>query len=96
VVLASKGYPGTPEIGARIEGLDLAERHEVVTIFHSATERGQQGEWFTAGGRVLGVSATGSGLALALTSCYKAIADINWKGMHYRRDIGRDPERGPA
>ena len=51
LVLASRGYPGPPETGAQIEGLDLA-----------------------------------------LTRCYEAIADIDWDGMHYRRDIGRNPE----
>ena len=45
-----------------------------------------------AGGRVLGITATGSRLDLALTRCYEAIADIDWDGMHYRRDIGRNPE----
>ena len=92
VVLASRGYPGTPETGALIDGLDLAQNHEGVAVFHAATERGEHGEWLTAGGRVLGITATGSGLDLALTRCYKAIADIDWDGMHYRRDIGRNPE----
>ena len=89
VVLASRGYPGPPETGAQIEGLDLADRHERVAVFHAATERGEHGEWLTAGGRVLGITATARGLDLALTRCYEAIADIDWDGMHYRRDIGR-------
>ena len=92
VVLASRGYPGRPETGAQIKGLDLADRHERVAVFHAATERGEHGEWLTAGGRVLGITATGGGLDLALTRCYKTIADVNWDGMHYRRDIGRKPE----
>ena len=92
VVLASRGYPGPPETGAQIEGLDLADRHERVAVFHAATERGEDGKWLTAGGRVLGITATGSRLDLALTRCYEAIADIDWGGMHYRRDIGRNPE----
>ena len=89
VVLASRGYPGPSETGAQIEGLDLADRHERVAVFHAATERGEHGEWLTAGGRVLGITATARGLDLALTRCYEAIADIDWDGMHYRRDIGR-------
>ena len=92
VVLASRGYPGPPETGAQIEGLDLADQHERVAVFHAATERGEHGKWLTAGGRVLGITATGSRLDLALTRCYEAIADIDWDGMHYRRDIGRNPE----
>jgi len=93
VVLASRGYPGTPETGTKIAGLDLAKRHESVAVFHAATERGEQGEWLTSGGRVLGITATGNNLDLALTRCYGAIADINWDGMQYRRDIGCNAER---
>jgi phosphoribosylamine--glycine ligase len=92
VVLASRGYPGHPETGAQIKGLNLADRHERVAVFHAATERGEHGEWLTAGGRVLGITATGSRLDLALTRCDEAIAAVNWDGMHYRRDIGRNPE----
>ena len=91
VVLASRGYPGTPETGAQIKGLDLADQHERVGVFHAATARGAHGEWLTTGGRVLGVTATGSSLDLALSRCYGAIADIDWDGMHYRRDIGANP-----
>jgi len=93
VVLASRGYPGPPETGAQIKGLDLADRHEGVSVFHAATERGEHREWLTAGGRVLGITATGSSLDLALMRSYEAIADIDWDGMHYRSDIGRNPER---
>lgn len=97
VVLASKGYPGKPEVGARIDGLDRAQHHNRVALFHAATERDAQGGWLTAGGRVLGVSATGESLRGALNSCYEAISEINWPGLHYRRDIGRDANvSGPA
>ena len=88
VVLAARGYPGPPQTGARIEGLERAARREGVALFHSATTRAPGGEWLTAGGRVLGVTATGATLDLALTRCYEAVGDISWDGMHYRRDIG--------
>src|SRR5438874_5335789 len=78
VVLASRGYPGTPETGRKIAGLDLAKRHEGVSVFHAATERGEHREWLTAGGRVLGITATGSSLDLALMRPYEAISDIDW------------------
>src|SRR5207237_4209094 len=58
VVLAARGYPGTPETGARIDGLDRAASRENVELFHAATSRNADGEWLTAGGRVLGVTAT--------------------------------------
>ncbi|MBD0325628.1 MAG: phosphoribosylamine--glycine ligase, partial [Pyrinomonadaceae bacterium] len=75
--------------GARIEGLEQAARHEGVRIFHAGTSRSPSGEWLTAGGRVLGVTATGLTLDDALKRCYTAVGDIHWDGMHYRRDIGR-------
>lgn len=89
VVLAARGYPGKPEIGTEIEGLDRAAQRDRVAIFHAATSRGSNGEWRTAGGRVLGVTATGETLDLALSSSYAAVDDIHWDGIHYRRDIGR-------
>jgi phosphoribosylamine--glycine ligase len=93
VVLAARGYPAKPEIGSVIDGLALTERSGDVVVFHAATSRSPNGEWLTAGGRVLGVTAKGETLDLALSHCYGAIANIHWDGMHYRRDIGR-PE-GP-
>jgi phosphoribosylamine--glycine ligase len=89
VVLAARGYPAKPEIGAVIDGLGFSEPNEPVEVFHAATSRGPNGEWLTAGGRVLGVTARGETLDLALSRCYAAIARIHWDGMHYRRDIGR-------
>ncbi len=89
VVLAARGYPAKPEIGSVIDGLALAEQGGNRAVFHAATSRGQNGEWLTAGGRVLGVTAKGETLDLALSRCYEAIANIHWDGMHYRRDIGR-------
>lgn len=89
VVLAARGYPAKPETGLRVEGLDAAARHDKIAIFHAATSRGPNGEWLTVGGRVLGVTATGKTLDAALSQCYRAVANIHWDGMHYRRDIGR-------
>ena len=88
VVLASRGYPAKAETGAMIEGLDRAARDEQVSIFHAATSK-DNGNWLTAGGRVLGVTATGENLNSALDRCYRAVAEIHWDGMQYRRDIGR-------
>jgi len=96
VVLAAPGYPAKPETGALIRGLASAEQHEGVAVFHAATARNESGEWLTAGGRVLGVTATGENLNLALSRCYEVVDDISWDGMHYRRDIGRPGEPGVA
>ena len=92
IVLTSRGYPARPETGARIEGLDLAAQHEGVRIFHAGTSRSDTGDWLTAGGRVLGVTATAGTLELALDRCYDAVSDIHWDGMYYRRDIGKFTE----
>ena len=43
----------------------------------------------SAGGRVLGVTATGPSLDEALASAYHAVGLISWDGMQYRRDIGK-------
>ena len=89
VVLASRGYPSRPETGARIEGLEAAAQHEGVRIFHAGTSRAASGDWLTAGGRVLGVTAADQTLDKALQRCYAAARDIHWDGMQYRRDIGK-------
>lgn len=92
VVLAARGYPANPEIGSEISGLPVSEQNGSLAVFHAATSRGPNGEWLTAGGRVLGVTAKGKTLDQALSHCYKAIGGIHWNGMHYRRDIGRAAE----
>jgi phosphoribosylamine--glycine ligase len=89
VVLAARGYPEKPETGARIRGLEEAARVPSVQIFHAGTTRAEDGSYLTAGGRVLGVTATGATLDLALARCYESASQINWDGVHYRRDIGR-------
>ncbi len=90
VVLAARGYPARPETGARISGLEQAALHEGVHIFHAGTARTPGGDWLTAGGRVLGVTATGPTLSEALSRCYTSAVEIHWDGMHYRRDIGKE------
>ncbi len=89
VVLAARGYPERPETGADISGLDEAATDPRVQVFHAGTRRDDGGAWRTAGGRVLGVTATGETLGDALARGYAAAARIAWDGMHYRRDIGK-------
>lgn len=88
VVLAARGYPGRPHTGTIIAGIEGAAAHEQVVVFHAATAT-SGGNFVTAGGRVLGVTATGPRLEVALERCYRAIGEIHWDGMQYRRDIGR-------
>jgi phosphoribosylamine--glycine ligase len=91
VVVAAEGYPGKPRTGDEIHGLEKAAANEDVTIFHSGTTftNKSDGTFATAGGRVLGVTATGNDLSSALDRAYKAVGEINWPGMQYRRDIGK-------
>lgn len=84
VVLASEGYPAKYKTGLPIDGLDTTQE---VEIFHAGTAI-NNGQFLTAGGRVLGVTAVGDGLEDALNRCYAAISQISWPGMRFRRDIG--------
>jgi len=88
VVLASPGYPGRPVTGEVIRGLDRAAAVSGVEIFHAGTARAGD-DLVSAGGRVLSVCALDADLRGALKRCYAAVAEIDWPGKAYRRDIGR-------
>ncbi|MCU1458820.1 MAG: phosphoribosylamine--glycine ligase [Actinomycetia bacterium] len=87
VVLASEGYPASPRSGDVITGVEAAEAHDGVLVFHAGTKRDDDGALRTAGGRVLNVTAVGSTVADARDRAYAACAEISWPGMQYRRDI---------
>jgi len=88
VVAASEGYPGTPRVGDRIEGLERAAAHEGVTVFCAGVAAGPEpGTLVTAGGRVLDVTALGPDLAEARRRAYAALAELSWPGMQARSDI---------
>jgi len=87
VVLASRGYPGSYETGRRIDGIAAAEETGA-TVFQAGTRAGAQGIE-TAGGRVLGVTASDASLAGAIGAAYRGVEQIHFDGMHYRTDIGR-------
>jgi phosphoribosylamine--glycine ligase len=87
VVLASGGYPDTYETGKVIHGLAAAEAIPGVNIFHSGTAK-RGSDLVTAGGRVLTVVASGGDYRSAIDRAYKAVDEISFEGMHYRKDIG--------
>ncbi len=87
VVAASQGYPGSFGTGKPISGLEEAGRVPNVEIYHAGTAV-EGGQFRTAGGRVLGVTATGANLSEALDSAYEAMGRISFEGMVYRKDIG--------
>ncbi len=86
VVMASGGYPGTYEAGKRIDGLDEAGAIEGVKVFHAGTSK-REGIYYTAGGRVLGVTARAPDLKTAVSRAYEACGKIQFAGAHYRSDI---------
>ena len=85
VVLASGGYPGKYENGLEITGLDRIDGN--ITVFHAGTKY-EDGIFKTAGGRVIGVTATGDNLDIAIKNAYNAVNKISFKDAQFRRDIG--------
>jgi phosphoribosylamine--glycine ligase len=86
VVMAAGGYPGEYTTGKTISGLDQVPKDAIV--FHAGTKK--QGEKIvTSGGRVLGVTALGAGIADAIKNAYQAVGKISFEGCQYRRDIGK-------
>ena len=90
VVIASGGYPVKYQSGYPISGLDEKGQAEGVTVYHAGTEL-KDGTFYTHGGRVLGVTATGATLDEALRKSYAAVETITFKDAHYRHDIGKIP-----
>jgi len=88
VVLASGGYPGAYEKGKPISGLPELDTLPNVKAFHAGTETTPDGKIVTAGGRVLGITATGKTLATCRDRAYEAIEKIHFDGMTFRKDIG--------
>jgi phosphoribosylamine--glycine ligase len=88
VVMAAKGYPDEPQRGSEIRGLGAAGSDPKVKIFHAGTRRNDD-RLLADGGRVLGVTATGSDIATARDRVYAAIDRIDWPEGFCRRDIGQ-------
>ena len=84
VVLAAAGYPGTPRTGDLIHGIETCD----ALVFQAGTRLGPAG-LETAGGRVLGVTASAPDLESAIAKTYAAVERIRFNGMHYRHDIGK-------
>ena len=85
VVLTSEGYPGSYRTGFAIKGITDAEKLGAI-IFQAGTKQVDEGP-FTAGGRVLAVTATGDSIAHARKLAYSAVEKINFRGVQYRHDI---------
>lgn len=87
VVAASGGYPEDYQTGLAISGLDKAEAISGIPAFHAGTAM-RDGELVTAGGRIIGISALGDDRSAAREKAYRAVSQVGFDGIHYRRDIG--------
>lgn len=86
VVMASGGYPGTIAVGKKITGIEDADRLQGVKVFHAGTST-RDGDFYTAAGRVLGVTARAADLKTAVDRAYEAVGKIQFDSAHYRKDI---------
>ena len=88
VVMASEGYPGHYERGFVIKGLDKAAQYNDLAVFHAGT-RQKEGQIYSAGGRVLSVTAWSNELRNSIKKAYSGIQEIYFKNDYYRKDIGQ-------
>jgi phosphoribosylamine--glycine ligase len=87
VIVAARGYPGTPASGGLIREIEAAEQVPGVTVFHAGTARGDEG-LVAKGGRVLAVTAVADSFANARARAYRAVDQIDFADGFHRRDIG--------
>jgi phosphoribosylamine--glycine ligase len=88
VVMAARGYPGAPQTGGAIRGLEAAAAVPNATVFQAGTALGPDGAIVAASGRVLTVCGTGETLRAARDTAYEAVRAIDWPDGFCRRDIG--------
>lgn len=88
VVMAARGYPGTYKKGTSISGLGAGLSEPHTKIFHAGTSFSDDGGIVSAGGRVLGVTSTGSNISEARDRAYDAAEKVEWEDGFYRKDIG--------
>lgn len=94
VVLAARGYPGAPELGGRLVGLDRVMEEGAVHVFHAATSH--DGVWRVRGGRAAHMVAVAASVGEARARVYRAIDTLSGEGWTARRDIAAEPARRMA
>ncbi len=93
VVMAAKGYPGTPEKGGMIDLKDAEA--DGAKVFHAGTVLDDEGVLRANGGRVLNVTAKGHDIKAAQDAAYAAVKKVDFASGFYRNDIGwREIARG--
>ncbi len=88
VVLASQGYPGNYDTGKKILGLETVNNMNNVLVFHAGTKKVAD-DYYTSGGRVLGVVGLADNLSVAIDTAYSAVEKIMFENKYYRKDIGK-------
>jgi len=86
VIAAAQGYPGEIRKGDPITS--RLHNSDELQLFHAGTQRQADGNCITSGGRVLAVVAQADSFDNAFERAYTGLAQIQFKGMTYRRDIG--------
>ena len=94
VVVAAKGYPGTPKAGGRIGGIAAAEAAGA-TVFQAGTKMAD-GALVASGGRVLAVTAVAADIETARAAAYSGVAAIDFADGFFRHDIGARAIEGSA
>lgn len=87
VVLASPGYPDSPQKGLPIEGYDSVAETASQHLIASGVKR-ENNQWITYGGRVLGAVGVATSKADAIKNAYSLTEKVKWSGIHFRTDIG--------
>ena len=87
VMMCTEGYPSAPRLGDEIRGMEKATARPDLLVFHSGTVK-RNGHYYTSGGRVLSIVATGDSKKEAVKHAYEGVNLINWRGEHHRADIG--------
>ncbi len=88
VVLAAEGYPGEYGKGIPLPDLESVLDHKTL-VYHAGTELTEDGSLVSNGGRVLLVASSASTVEKAQSEVYKELGKADFKGLFYRRDIGR-------
>ena len=91
VIAAAQGYPGDIRKGDPIESrLEPGDDHQ---LFHAGTRRDSDGRIVSSGGRVLAMVAQANDFDTAFARAYEGLAQVQFEGMTFRRDIGHQVRR---
>lgn len=88
VMLVSGGYPESYKKGFEVKGTQAVAPDTL--LFHAGTKPDSEGRAVTCGGRVLGVVSLAEDLPSAMRKTYAEVEKIEFEGVYYRKDIGKD------